>query len=136
VQTFLPYASFERCARVLDNRRLHNQVNEALIIYRTLTGYYGEDGGWPNHAAVRMWRTYTGALLLYRNAMIRECRRRGLGTSAALAPVRTDVRLPRWLHSRKLHASHRSQLLHKDHARYKRFGWHERPGALPYHWPA
>ena len=83
MQTFIPEYTPERCALVLDNKRLVNQVNEALIIYRSNTRYYkprknGSPGGWWNHPATKMWRGHDEALLYYRNAMIQECENRGI----------------------------------------------------------
>ena len=82
MQTFAPTSkSFAANARRLDNKRLPNQANEALAIYRTLIGHYssrknGSPGGWPNHPATRMWRGYEAALLHYRQVCINECARR------------------------------------------------------------
>jgi hypothetical protein len=74
MQTFLPYADFERCAATLDSRRLGKQRVEAFQILRALRG---EGRGWRNHPAVLMWRGYEDALGLYLNAMIAEWERRG-----------------------------------------------------------
>lgn len=62
MQTFLPYASFEKSARCLDNRRLGKQRVEVLQILNTLTGV---SKGWNNHPAVRMWKRYERHLQVY-----------------------------------------------------------------------
>lgn len=62
MQTFLPYADFERTARVLDPKRLGKQRVECIQVLRGLTveGY-----GWRHHPAVRMWRGHEEALGRY-----------------------------------------------------------------------
>ena len=37
MQTFVPYSDFDRCAEVLDDRRLHKQRVEALQLMRAPT---------------------------------------------------------------------------------------------------
>lgn len=69
VQTFLPYASFRRSARVLDSRRLGKQRVETLQVLRALEI---EDYGWKSHPVVRMWRGYTEALVTYGKEMVVE----------------------------------------------------------------
>lgn len=143
MQTFLPYSSFRRCARVLDPRRLGKQRVEVLQILRALEL---EDYGWKSHPVVRMWRGHTEALVSYGAVMVAEWRRRGFGDScltqiAEFAPGARSQRalagagaLPYWLGDRALHRSHRSVLVQKDPAFYRpRF-----PGVpddLPYVWP-
>ena len=62
MQTFLPYADFERSARALDAKRLGKQRVETIQVVRALTrpGY-----GWANHPAVLMWKGYEEALGRY-----------------------------------------------------------------------
>jgi hypothetical protein len=132
MQTFLPYADFEACARCLDSRRLGNQRLEALIILRTLRRQ--TSGGWRHHPAVKMWRGYENALAAYLNAACAEWVRRGYRNSIRRRRVRLPLELPPWLGDERLHASHRSNLLRKDPAHYGRFGWRE-PPVLPYYWP-
>ena len=79
MQTFLPYADFRKSAECLDDRRFNNQINEALIILRTLTGWYTKHGknGWPNHPATKMWRGHEVALARYAIAcLIEHCHRK------------------------------------------------------------
>lgn len=78
VQTFLPYASFRRSARVLDSRRLGKQRVETLQVLRALEI---EDYGWKSHPVVRMWRGYTEALVTYGKEMVVEWKMRGFGDS-------------------------------------------------------
>jgi len=62
VQTFVPYADFEACARVLDVKRLGKQRVEVVQIVRSLTvpGY-----AWGSHPAVLMWKGFEEALGRY-----------------------------------------------------------------------
>lgn len=133
MQTFLPYADFERCAATLDSRRLGKQRVEAFQILRALRG---EGRGWRNHPAVLMWRGYEDALGLYLNAMIAEWERRGYRNTLARYPIPEgrEIVMPAWLGNEAVHASHRSNLLRKDPRFYGRYGWTE-PADLPYVWP-
>ena len=55
MQTFLPYADFNKSAEVLDNRRLNKQILEGYQILKVL-GNPDPRAGWRNHPAVKMWR--------------------------------------------------------------------------------
>jgi Pyrimidine dimer DNA glycosylase len=144
VQTFLPYPDFARSAAVLDTRRLGKQRVEALQILR---GLRNPRYGWRHHPAVRMWRGYDDALLAYAIAVTTRWRSLGcadtvLATLLAEAPRRpltqTELarrgRLPWWLGMRRFHRSHRSALVRKDPAHYRRF-FPRVPDDLPYVWP-
>lgn len=154
MQTFLPYPDFSATAKTLDWRRLGKQRVEARQIIETLIGV---SSGWTNHPAVKMWRGHEVALAMYLKAIIDEWVFRGYRNSAQSVQVldhrrvkvyfgerpgiilKTSCREPRrvmppWLGNVSFHASHRSNLLRKDHAWYSQFGWVEPPG-LPYVWP-
>ena len=148
MQTFLPFADFERSARSLDLKRLGKQRVECIQVVRGLIrpGY-----GWRHHPAVRMWRGYEEALARYAYTCCEVWTSLGHADTCAatiatdLAPVGvTAVRtqpqlaaagaLPRWLGDERLHRSHRSALVRKDPAFYRpRFG--DVPDDLPYFWP-
>jgi hypothetical protein len=146
MQTFLPYPSFARSARVLDDRRLGKQRVEVLQVLRAL---HFPTYGWRDHVVVRMWRGFVPALVLYGERVCEEWDRRGWKDSCAaqiaefrardepatLAALAEAGALPPWLGSRALHRSHRSKLIQKDPGFYRpRF-----PGVpddLPYVWPA
>ncbi len=113
MQTFLPYADFERCAAALDSQRLGKQRVEAFEILRVLRG---ESRGWRNHPAALMWRGYTNTIERYP------------------LPDGMEIVAPPWLGDEELHASHRSNLPRKDAAFYGRYGWSGLPD-LPYVWP-
>lgn len=148
MQTFLPYADFEQCAEVLDDRRLGKQRVEALQVMRALTveGY-----GWQSHPAVLMWKGYEEALAAYGAAVCGAWCRRGFADTCAtkieadartagVTSVRSQVeldaadRLPPWLGDESLHRSHRSALVRKDPAYYQQ-RFPDVPDDLPYEWP-
>lgn len=150
MQTFLPYASFQLCATVLDTKRLGKQRVESYQILRTLTG---ESTGWRQHPATRMWSGHAAALGNYTLYICEEWRRRGyndtvdekvraLLASKGISPVFKDNPFnfyPPWFADaaqlEKLTSSHRANLLRKLPQHYARFGWTEEP-TLPYFWPA
>lgn len=144
--TFLPDPNFAKTASILDNKRLLNQRNEALTLVRNLVG---EQTGWKNHPACKMWRGYAGAVIQYGFYICREIRNRGY-TSEIANPLpfvviliethQNFVALPWWFDREskeyldKVCASHRSNLLRKDPEFYGKYGWSE-PDNLPYFWP-
>jgi len=148
VQTFLPYADFERSARSLDPRRLGKQRVEGLQVVRGLTR---EGYGWRHHPAVKMWRGHLEALGRYTITCCEIWVERGFGDTVAatvtaelgeagVASVRTQPQLaeagalPWWLGDEDFHRSHRSALLRKDRPFYRhQFG--DTPDDLPYVWP-
>jgi hypothetical protein len=148
VQTFLPYADFERSARSLDPKRLGKQRVECLQVLRGLTI---PTYGWRHHPAVKMWRGHAEALGRYSFTCCEVWTELGFGDTCAatigaelaqdgVVHVRTQQELadagalPPWLGDEALHLSHRSALVRKDPAFYgPRF-----PGVpvdLPYVWP-
>jgi hypothetical protein len=148
VQTFLPYADFERSARILDPKRLGKQRVETIQVVRALTkaGY-----GWGNHPAVLMWRGFEEALGRYGFTCCQVWTELGFGDSCALtiaadlraagvATVRTQpelaaaAALPPWLGDQAIHRSHQSALVRKDHAHYRPL-FPDVPDDLPYVWP-
>jgi hypothetical protein len=131
MQTFLPYADFDRVVRCLDDRRLGKQRVEA---YQVLNALANRASAWRRHPTVRMWAGYEDALRLYMNACIREWVRRGFNNNMLLATVQGAPAMPPWFGDERLHASHRANLLRKDAAHYGRFGWTEDP-SMPYFWP-
>jgi len=141
VQTFLPYPSFQESAEVLDRQRLGKQRVEALTIVRILV-----DGmmGWANHPAVRMWRNYEEALVIYGLAICEEWVSRGYRDMLQDQFLKyydivedhysPEVLMPWWLGIDAFHRSHRAALLAKEPKWYSKFGWEEEP-AIDYWWP-
>jgi hypothetical protein len=148
VQTFLPFADFERSARALDLRRLGKQRVETIQIVRALTwpGY-----GWANHPAVLMWKGFEEALGRYGLTCCDVWTELGFADTCALT-ITTDLReagvdglrsqpelaaagaLPPWLGDEALHRSHQSSLLRKGSEHYRPL-FPGVPDDLPYVWP-
>jgi hypothetical protein len=122
VQTFLPFADFDRSAAALDTRRLGKQIIEARQIGLALTV---DDYGWKNHPAVRMWSGYEFELVAYAEALSDEWLRRrdkihGAFENMLSDPVATrpSTGSPPWLGDERFHRSHRSNLYFKDPVHY------------------
>lgn len=141
MQTFLPFADFEACARLLDYKRLGKQRVEAAQILSTLHRIMHDPPGkipWENHPAVKMWFGFEDVLKHYYHAVVREWVRRGYRSTMRMfvpgpSPM-SMLRLPPWLGDERLHASHRAALLAKEPAHYEQFGWSEQP-VINYYWP-
>jgi hypothetical protein len=148
MQTFLPYADFERSARALDSKRLGKQRVETIQVVRALTrpGY-----GWANHPATLMWKGFEEALGRYGLVCCEVWCELGFGDTCA-ATIMTDLRtagvaavrsqeelaaaggLPPWLGDPDLHRSHQSALVRKDPGHYRSL-FPDVPDDLPYVWP-
>jgi hypothetical protein len=136
MQSFLPYSSYTASALCLDYRRLGKQRVEAYQMMQCITG---TSSGWRNHPAVKMWQPYPHSLALYGSVVCQEWIKRGykdtlLTKFQTYLSEHTDDVQPAWLGLESFHASHRSNLLRKDHEHYQAFGWAE-PDTLPYVWP-
>ena len=148
MQTFLPFANFERSARTLDARRLGKQRVETIQVVRALTrsGY-----GWASHPAVLMWKGFEEALGRYGFTCCDVWTELGFGDTCAVT-IATDLSaagvtavrrqsalaaagaLPPWLGDEALHRSHQSSLLRKDPGHYGPL-FPGVPDDLPYVWP-
>tara|TARA_R110002074_G_scaffold109465_7_gene236049 strand:+ start:477 stop:935 length:459 start_codon:yes stop_codon:yes gene_type:complete len=130
MQTFLPYDSFIKSVKSLDNKRLGKQRVEALQI---LKGIYIRDYGWRHHPCVKMWKDYPDALSMYMNRCIDEWVSRGFENNMKKARGLKTIELPHWLGDRRLHNSHQSNLLRKDIDYYSKHDWTVASN-LPYYW--
>jgi hypothetical protein len=144
MQTFLPYKDFNKCALVLDWKRLGKQRVETLQV---LNAILIPEKGWKQHPATQMWKNHVLQLLDYQTAICNEWVRRGyrdtcLDKSKQVVSLYIDhvIQLqekddPWWLGDERLHSSHRSNLLRKDKVFYNQWNWSE-PDDLPYFWPS
>lgn len=127
--TFLPEATYSRCARILDTKRLGSQRREALII---LNGILNETRKYYKN--YNMWVGYEGSLCEYGLAMCNEWVKRGYYDTLMneFAKVLKDFPndIPWWLGNEKLHSNHRGNLIRKDAIYYGNFGWSENPMAF------
>lgn len=130
MQTFLPYADFQKSACCLDMRRLGKQRVEALQLLK---------GSWPNHPASKMWRGHRRALDAYGVAICDEWLRRGYkdtckGKIQALISLDEPVVLPPWFGDDAFHRAHCSNLIRKKPLYYSRL-FPDVPDDLEYVWP-
>ena len=145
MQTFLPFASFDESARVLDGPRLGKQRVETLQILRALVV---PTYGWQRHPAVGMWRGHVPALTAYGLAMVGEWTRRGYADAVGeqLLEFAPEVEgrpqswlacqglLPPWVGDVRVHESHRSKLIAKEPEFYRPL-FPGTPEGLEYVWP-
>lgn len=138
MQTFLPYADFEKTARCLDYRRLGKQRVETMQIMNALCGL---SIGWANHPATLMWEGSESYLFAYQKSIITEWINRGYKdnvcmekTLHAFDHISGPFDPPWWLGDERLHSSHRSNLLRKNMEYYSQFDWVE-SNDLEYWWP-
>lgn len=139
MNTFLPYKSFKKSAQTLDYKRLGSQRSEAWIIFQTLNNTTTKQG-WKHHPAVKMWKGYEKALLLYGVEMCKEWILRGYQDnmlirfeSALNDLTETPTHYPPLLFKPGFTDSHKSNLLRKNKNFYSKFGW-KLPDNLPYMW--
>ena len=148
MQTFLPYADFERSARILDLKRLGKQRVECIQVLR---GLVRSDYGWRHHPAVLMWKGFEEALGRYAFTMCEVWTEKGFADTCA-ATIGTDLReagvqtvrsqaeldaagaLPSWLGHSEFHRSHQSSLVRKDPEHYRPL-FPDVPDDLEYWWP-
>ena len=138
MQTFLPYESYEKSAKVLDRQRLGKQRVETMQILNALAD---PSYGWQSHPAVNMWRGYEFELALYGIAICDEWIYRGYKdtckekiTNKIDSMDNASVEFPPWIGSMDFHVSHQSNLLRKDVEYYKQF-FGDVPIDLEYVWP-
>lgn len=112
VNTFLPYADFDRSAGCLDRQRLGKQRVEAMQILSTIRN--PDAKGWRNHPVVNMWRGYEGALMLYFNRIVHEWVKRGYKNNMPLYDIDEEkVEMPWWMGNQDFHMSHQASLVRK-----------------------
>jgi len=132
MQTFLPYASFDRSFRCLDYKRLGKQRLEAKQILMCLRGEGST--GWAKHPAVKMWVGYESAIANYLVKCITEWVMRGYNNTMTPPDFTPNAPMPPWLGDDRFHTSHKSNLLRKEPSHYGRmFGY--LPSDLEYVWP-
>ena len=147
MQTFVPYADFEKSAAVLDNKRLNKQLLEGRQIYKIIAS--GKDrGAWVNHPAVKMWRNMDNSLFEYLKAIKNECVARGIQTEKNWAAILymhqnnwyrgESIIMPVWWTDERVHESHRNNLYVKDPDFYAEFSSAKRVTCCDrcnYFWP-
>ena len=136
MQTFLPYADFQRSVECLDKKRAWKQVVEARQMINILTREEnGENPGYRNHTAVRAWKGYKNGLIAYYNCFLSYCKSFHKIKAVICQPMEeSPFTLPPWFGYEPLHSSHRGRLLEKKYDFYKQYGWSEEP-SLNCIWP-
>ena len=130
MQIFLPYSSFDECAKVLDRQRLGKQRVESWQILGAIEkrklGI--TKGAWINHPCVIMWSGFEALLIEYSIAICKEWIARGYQDSMlsrfqtkALEYPKLNNDQPIFLGNAMFHASHRSNLLRKNFDYYSKF---------------
>lgn len=117
MQTFLPYADFEKSVAVLDYKRLGKQRVETFQVLNILLERT-ETKGWRNHPVTRMWRGYEAALQTYQNFTLTEWIKRGYNNNMPFESILVEVKMPHWFGDERVHKSHRSNLLKKNWEHY------------------
>lgn len=129
VNTFIPYSSFRKCAKVLDNKRLGKQRVEAKQIINVIKkikkdpnakSANGKTLAWSRHPVVLMWKDHVPALKLYYNCIVDEWISRGYLNTMKKFRV-TKFTIPWFMHNKQVIESFRAALLRKNHAHYSRF---------------
>lgn len=151
MQTFLPYASFEKSADILDFRRKGNQRVEVLqilgAIFNVRVKYppsplnvFNKPIGWKNHPATNMWRGYEKALAHYLRVFCESWKSHGYKDTRLDALnyyfpdlLKGEYELPPWFGREDFHSRHRAALLAKNYKYYRQFGWTEEP-KIDYLW--
>lgn len=113
VNTFIPYADFKKCAKVLDNKRLGKQRVEAKQILNIITDAT-ETKGWRNHPVVKMWTGYAKALMLYYNTIVTEWINRGYKNNMPMYVIKGKVPMPWFIGNHSVHLSHQANLIRKN----------------------
>ncbi len=120
VNTFIPYADFDKCAKVLDNKRLGKQRVEAKQILNILLNAT-KTKGWRRHPVVLMWTGYEKALMVYYNKIVQEWIRRGFRNTMPFYIVKGRISYPWFIGNKSVHLSHQANLLRKDYTYYSKY---------------
>lgn len=136
MNTFLPFACFNKSVKVLDYRRLGKQRAEVKQILLALEN---PNSGWSKHPAVLMWKGYESALRYYGDYIITEWVNRGYINN--MKPFASEflmsmylIDLPPWFGDKDFHLSHQSNLVRKDPEYYKKY-FKDVSNNLVYVWP-
>lgn len=120
MNTFVPYPDFTKSVKCLDNKRLSKQNLETFQILNILFGF---SEGWKSHPAVKSWRKFEQALIVYGITVNNECVARGFKdkydsyyskyVKIAGFASNTDLVIPNWIKNIEVTESHKSRLICK-----------------------
>jgi len=144
MQTFIPFDDIDKCAKVLDYKRLGKQRVEAFQILQAITFIEDNDllvlrngkyvsRAWVNHPCVLMWSENKEFLNNYAHTICREWISRGYNDNMiSRFSFDNNAKPPSWWGREDIHKSHRSQLLAKNFTHYSQYFSDE--VGLPYIW--
>lgn len=125
MQVFVPYPDLKKSVECLDPSRLGNQIyRECLTLARSK---------WPNHPVSLMWKDHIFFLCAYAFAGLNELSFRGhfypniFDKFHEIQMKHKDTGPPPWWNDRRVHNSHKANLLRKDYAHYSQFNWQVKP---------
>lgn len=138
MQTFVPFHQHHASARVLDNKRLNSQINEAKQLIKAISRSAQDPAyrGWSRHPAALMWKQCLPGLRHYHNVMLTEWWERGYARTEGRYTYRPSLcttELP-WWWGGPIHVSHRANLVRKLPSYYS-FYFPDADPSLPYVWP-
>ena len=126
MQVFIPESNFQRCAEVLDTKRLVKQLLEGRQILTILAGE-SPSGAWKNHPAVKMFEGYEHDLYFYLKAIRNEMEHRGYKWEKNWAVIQDTYKrnfvdqpyeIPYWMIDDSMYSNviitHRGRLWEKD----------------------
>lgn len=133
MQVFLPEIHFDKCAEVLDTKRLVKQLLEGRQIMTVLAGE-STSNGWKNHPAVRMFAGYEKTLFHYLMAIRNEMQERGYKWEKNWEVIEDiyfrhfhgeQQSVPFWMLNpdmwKRINITHRGRLWEKDPAYYAQY---------------
>lgn len=136
---YLAYKRLDHSAKILTDEELGTQrvhvyqTMKALVRKQVVNDIRGGLIPWAEHPTVLMWQGYEWLLTKYSEALTLEWVKRGYVDTlhskieALYNKLPSTVGIvPKWLGIKKLHSSHRSNLLHKSNE-YQKWGWSEEP---------
>lgn len=142
MQTFLPWANFDKSADVLHMKHLGKQRVENLQIMKALVD---PTYAWQNHPAVRMWRGYEIYFLDYQVAICQAWTGRGYKDTCLDKTYSAFMQHPEyghfkfqkptWIGDENFHRAMRSNLLRKKPEHYAPLFEDDLPDDLEYIWP-
>lgn len=133
MQVFLPESNFQRCAEVLDYKRLVKQLLEGRQIMSVLAGE-SKGNAWKNHPAVKMFNGYEHELYFYLKAIRNEMQQRGYKWENNWSVIKdtykrnfvdTPYEIPFWKQNEHMFdnilITHRGRLWQKDPVFYSEY---------------
>lgn len=139
--TLLPYADYEKSAKIFNNNLLTEQIKNVNIILDVLH-QVNESSGWNNSPAVLMWLNYEPQLCMFGLALCREFKSRTNASHEQEARIEWhldcatggsfSMRKPPWSELPALHEAHQAEMI-RLHSKYVMY--FDVPKDTPMYWP-